>query len=204
MWELDHQESWALKNLCFWIVVLEKTLESPLDCKEIQPFNPKGNKSWIFIERTDAEAETPIFWPLDVKNWLIGKDPDAEKDWRQEKTRMREDEMVGWHHWLNGHEFEHSLGVCDGQGSLVCCSPWGCKELDKTEQLNWTELSRCTSDKEPIYQCRRHKVVGSIPESRRSPGGGHSNPLSILASRIPWTEESGGLQSRGFQRVGHD
>ena len=140
MWELDYKESWALKNWCFWTVVLEKTLESPLDCKEIQSVHPKGNQSWIFIGRTDAEAETLILWPPDVKNWLIGKDPDAEKDWRQEKGTT-EDEMLRWHHWLDGHEFEQVLGVGDGQGSLVCCSPWGCKELDMTEWLNWTELN---------------------------------------------------------------
>ena len=105
IWELDYKESWALKNWCFWPVVLEKTLESPLDCKEIQPVNPKGTQSWIFIGRTDAEAEAPILWPSDVKNWLIGKDPDAGKDWGQEKGTT-EGEMVGWHHQLNGHEFE--------------------------------------------------------------------------------------------------
>ena len=105
MWELDYKGSWALKNCCFWTVVLEKTLESPLDCKEIQPVNPKGIQSWIIIRRTEAEAETPIFWPPDVKNWLIGKAPDAGKDWRQEEKGMTADEMVGWHHWLNGHEF---------------------------------------------------------------------------------------------------
>ena len=103
--ELDHKEYWALKNWCFWTAVLEKTLESPMDCKEIQSVHPKGNQSWIFIGRTDAEAETPIFWPPDVKNWLIGKDPDAGKDWRQEQKGTTEDEMVGWHHQLNGHEF---------------------------------------------------------------------------------------------------
>ena len=106
MWEFDHKESWALKNWCFWTVMLEKSRESPLDCKESQPVHPKGNQSWIFIGRTDAEAETPILWPPDVKNWLIGKDPDAGKDWRQKEKRMTENEMVGWHHWLNGHEFE--------------------------------------------------------------------------------------------------
>ena len=124
MWELDCEESWMPKNWCFWTVVLEKTLESPLGCKAIQPVNPEGNQSWIFIGRTDVEAETPILWPPDAKNWLIGKDPDAGKDWRQEKG-MTEDEMVGWHHRLNGHEFEQ---VGDGQGSLMCCSPLGCKE----------------------------------------------------------------------------
>ena len=106
MWELDYKESWALKNWLFWTVVLEKTLESPLDCKEIQPVHPKGNQSWLVIGRTDVEAETPIFWPPHAKSWLIWKDPDAGKDWRQEEKGTTEDEMVGWHHWLNGQEFE--------------------------------------------------------------------------------------------------
>ena len=106
MWELDYKESLAPKNWFFWTVVLEKTLESPLDSKEIQPVHPKGDQSWIFIGRTDAEAETPILWPPDAKNWLIGKNPDAGKDWRQEEKGMTEDEMVEWYHWLNGHEFE--------------------------------------------------------------------------------------------------
>ena len=110
MWELDHKESWVPKNWCFWTVVLEKTLENPLDCKEIKPVNPKGNQSWIFIARTDVEAEVPILWPPDVKNWLIRKDLQAGKDWRQEEKGMTEDEMVGWHHWLDGHEFEQTLG----------------------------------------------------------------------------------------------
>ena len=128
MWELDCEESWAPKNWCFWTAVLEKTLESPLDCKEIQPVNPKGNQSWIFIGRTDAEAEAPVLWPLDAKNWLIGKDPDAWQDWRREEKGMTEDKVVGWHHRLNGREFEQALGDGDGQGSLGCCSPWGRKE----------------------------------------------------------------------------
>ena len=140
MWELDYKESWAAKNWCFWTVVLEKTLESPLDFKEIQPVNPKGDQSWIFIERTDVEAEMPILWPFDVKNWLTGKDPDAGKNRRQEEKGMTEDEMVEWQHELGGHEFEQAPGVDDGQGSLTCCSPWGCKELDMTERLNWTQL----------------------------------------------------------------
>ena len=139
MWELDYRESWAPKNWCFWTVVLEKTLESPWDCKEIQPVNPKGNQSWIFIGRTDVGAEAPVLWPPDVKNWLLGKDPDAGKDWRQEEKGTTEDEMVGWHHGLNEHEFEQAPGVGDGQGGLVCCSPWGHKVLDTTEQLKWTE-----------------------------------------------------------------
>ena len=139
MRKLDYKESWVLKNWCFWTVVLEETLESPLDCKEIQPVHPKGNKSWIFIGGTDAKAEVSMLWPLDVKNWLTGKDPDAGKDWRQEKGTT-EDEMVGWYHRLDGHEFEQDLGVGDGQGSLACCSPWDHKESDVTERLNWIEL----------------------------------------------------------------
>ena len=106
MWELDYKESWVLKNWCFWTVMLEKTLESPLDCKEIQPAHPEGNQSWMFIGRTDFEAETPILWSPDAKSWLIGKDPDAEKDWRREEKGTTEDEMVEGHHWLSGHEFE--------------------------------------------------------------------------------------------------
>ena len=138
MWELDNKESWALKNWCFWTVVLEKALESPLDCKEIQPVHPKGDQSWVFIGRTDVKAETPIFWPPDVKSWLIGKDPDAGKDWRQEEKGTTEDEMVGWHHQLNGHEFGWTPAVGDGQGGLACCSSWGHKESDTAEWLNWT------------------------------------------------------------------
>ena len=139
MWELDYKESWVPKNWYFWTVVLEKTLQSPLACKEIQPVHPKGDQSWVFIGRTDVEAETPILWPPDVKSWLIWKDPDTWKDWGQEKGKT-EDEMVGWHHQLNGHEFGWTPGVGDGQGGLVCCSTCGHKESDLTEQLNWTEL----------------------------------------------------------------
>ena len=139
MWELDYKESWAPKNWSFRTVVLEKTLESPLDCKEIQPVHPKGNQSGIFIGRTDAEAETPILWLSDAKNWLLGKDSDAGKDWRQEERGTTEDEMIGWHHRPNGHEFEQAPGVGDEQGSLACYSPWDCKDLDTTEWLNWTE-----------------------------------------------------------------
>ena len=132
MWELDHKESWVLKNWCFWTVVLEKTLASPLDCKEIKLVNPKGNQPWIFTGRTDAEAEAPRLWswPSYEKNWLTGKDPDAGKDWGQEEKGMTKDEMFGWHHWLNGYEFEPTLGDSEGQGRPACCSPWGRKELD--------------------------------------------------------------------------
>ena len=123
MWELDHEEGWAQKSWCFQIMRLEKTLESPLESKEIKAVNPKGNQTWIFIGRTDAEPETPILWPPDVKIWLIREDPDAGKDWRQEEKGTTEEKMVGWHHWLKGHEFEQALGDGEGQGSLVCCSP---------------------------------------------------------------------------------
>ena len=129
-------------NWCFWTVVLDKTLESPLDCKEIQPVHPKGDQSWVFIGRTDVEAETPILWPPDAKSWLIWKDPDAGKHWRQEEKGMTEDEIIGWHHWLNGHEFGWTPGVDDEQGDLVCCDSWGHKESDMTEWLNWTELKQ--------------------------------------------------------------
>ena len=142
----EHRRIDAFKLWCW------KTLESPLDCKEIQPVHPKGNQSWIFIGRTDAETKAPILWPPDATNWLLGKDPDAGKDWRQEKKVMTEDEMVGWHHWLDGHESEQDLGGGDGQGSQGCCSPWGHKELDTTEWLNWIDSKR---GKKSLKECRR-------------------------------------------------
>ena len=138
MWKLYCKKCWALKNWCFWTVELNKTLKSPLDYKEIQPINPIGNQSWIFIGRTDAEI--PILWLPDVKNWVIEKVPDDGKGWRLEEMERTEDEMVGLHHWLIGHEFEQSPSVCNGQGSLVCCNPLGRKELNSTEQLNWTDM----------------------------------------------------------------
>ena len=139
MWQLDHKESWAPQNWCFWTVVLEKTLESPLDYKEIQPVHPKANQPWIYIGRNDAEAEAPILQPpgvKDLKSWLIGKAPDAGKDWRQEGKGTTEDEMIVWHHRPNGHEFEQTPRDGEGQGILACCSPRGCKESDTTELLN--------------------------------------------------------------------
>ena len=142
MWKLDYKESWVPKNWCFWTVVLEKTLESPLDCKDIQLVHMKGNQSWIFIGRTGVEAETPILWPPDGKRWLIWKDPDAGKDWGREEKGMTEDEMVGWHHQLNGHGFGWTLGVGDVQGGLACWGSWGHKESDTTEwvtEVNWGE-----------------------------------------------------------------
>ena len=140
MWVLERKEGWAPNNWCFWTVVLKKTLQSPLNSKEIKPVNPKGNQSWIFIGKTYAEAEAPVLWLPHEKSQFIGKDPDG-KDWRQEEKGMTEDKMVGWHHRLNGHEFEQTQGDDEGQGGLVCCSPWGCKELDVTERLNNNKLS---------------------------------------------------------------
>ena len=140
MWELHYKESWMLKSWCFWTVVLDKTLKSPMYCKEIQPVHSKGNQSWIFIGKTDAEVETLILWPPVAKNWLIWKDPDAGRDWGQEEKGTTEDEMVRWHHRHDGHEFEQALRVGDGQGGLVCCSPWAHKESDTTEWLNCTTL----------------------------------------------------------------
>ena len=140
MREFDYKESWVQKNWCFLTVVLDKTPGSPLDCKEIQPVHPQGDQSWMFIGRTDVETETPIFWPPDVKSSLIWKDPDAGKDWRQEGKRTPEDEMVRWLHQLDGHGFGWTQGADDGQGGLVCCGSWGCKELDMTERLHWIEL----------------------------------------------------------------
>ena len=141
MSELDCEESWAPKNWCFWTVVLEKNLENPLDCKEIQPVHSKEDQPWDFFGGNEAKAETPVLWPPHVKSWLIGKDSDAQRDWGQEEKGMTEDEMAGWHHWLDGRESEWTPGVGDGQGGLACCDSWGCKESDTTERLNWTELN---------------------------------------------------------------
>ena len=140
MWELECEESWVPKNWCFWTVVLEKTLESPLNCKEIQPVHSEGDQPWDFFGRNDAKAETPVLWPPHAKSWLTEKDSDAGRDWGQEEKGTTEDEMAGWHRWLDGRNSEWTPGVGDGQGGLVCCSPWGHKELDMTEWLNWTEL----------------------------------------------------------------
>ena len=146
MWELDCEESWAPKNWCFWTVVLEKTLESPLDCKEIQPVHSEGDQSWDFFGRNDAKAETPILWPPLAKSWLIGIDSDAGRDWGQEEKGTTEDKMAGWHHWLDGHESEWTPGVGDGQGGVACWDSWGHKESDMTEQLNWSELNDLGND----------------------------------------------------------
>ena len=151
MWKLEYIESWEPKNLYLWTVVLEKTLESPLACQTIQPVHPKGNHSWIVIGRTDAEAETPILQPPYLKNWLIGNNPDAGKDWRWEEKGKTEDEMVGWHHRFNGHECEQAPGISDGKGSQMCCSPWGQKS--QTQLSNWTDLTVS------IYILHRNSVM---------------------------------------------
>ena len=184
MWELDHKETWAPKNWCFWTMELEKTLESPLDCKEIQPVHPKGNESWIFIGRTDAEAEVPP----DVKSRLIGKDRDAGKDWGQEEKGVTENEMVEWHHRINRHEFEKIQGNSEGQGNLACFSSWGCKEFDTTYWLNNNDQFIVKF----IFNCIC--LFWKCPNCSRN----------ILAWRILGTEEPGGLPSMGSHRVGHD
>ena len=141
MWELDCEEGWAPKNWCFWTVVLEKTLESPLDCKEIQPVHSEGDQPWDFFGRNDAKAETAVLWPPHVKSWLIWKDPDAGKDWGQEEKGTTEDEMAGWHHWLDGREYGWTPGVGDGQGGLASCDSWSHKESDMTEwHLIWSDI----------------------------------------------------------------
>ena len=140
MWELDCEESWALKNWCFWTVVLEKTLESPLDCKEVQPIHSEGDQPWDFFGRTDAKAETPVLWPPQATSWVTGKDFDVGRDWGQEEKGTIEDEMAGWHYWLDGRESEWTPRVGDGQGGLVCCNSWGRGGLDTTERLIWSDL----------------------------------------------------------------
>ena len=159
MWELDCEESWAPKNWCFWTVVLEKTLENPLDCKEIQPVHSEGDQPWVFFGRNDTKAETPVLWPHYAKNWLTGKDSDAWRDWGQEEKGMTENEMAGWPHWLDGHEFEWTPGAGDRQGGLVCWDSWGRKESDTTESLKWTES--WSTKKEAL----RYRIVRTITAS---------------------------------------
>jgi len=159
MWELDYKASWTSKNWCFWTVVLEKTLESAMDYKEIQQVHPKGDQSWVFIGRTDVEVETPILWPPDAKSWLIWIDPDAGKDWRREEKGMTEDEMVGWHHRHIGHGFGWTPGVGNGQGGLVCCDSWGCKESDMTERLNWLTEVTFTNEMKKKTEMRSLRTV---------------------------------------------
>ena len=179
--------------------MLEKTLESLLDCKEIQPINPKGNQSWMFIGRTDAEAEAPILWPPDVKNWLIGKDPDAGKDWKQEEKGMTENKMVGWHHRLDGHEFGQAPGVGDGQGGLVCFSLRGCKESDTTEQLNWPELKglcrQIMSASVHWWSLRKGQLAWKISANRRKQTQTKINSGEDVERREPSHTVDGNLWS---------
>ena len=188
-------KGWVPKSWCFWTVVMEKTLESPLDCKEIQPVHPKGDQSWVFIGRTDTEAETPILWPPHVKSWLIGKDPDAGRDWGQEEKGTTEDEMFGWHHQLD------ELSLCElrelvmDSGCLACCSSWGRKELDTTEWMTWTELNLYDSTPQKGFpdssagkeSASNEGYLGLIPGLGRSPRKGKATHSSILAWRILWT-----------------
>ena len=176
--------------------MLEKTLESPLESKEIQPVRSKGNQSWIFIGRIDAEVETPIVWLPDVKNWLIGKDPDAGKDWRQEEKGTTEDEMVGWHHRLDGYEFEQVVGAGEGQGGLAYCSPWDWKESDTTEQLNWTEP-------QPVWNLPAVQKM-CIPPSGRPPGEGNGNPFQYSYLENAIDRGTWWVAVHGITRVGHD
>ena len=166
-WTINKAERWRTDAFELWC--WRRLFESPLDCKEIQPVHPKGNQSWILIGRTDVEAETPILWPPDVKNWIIGKDPDAGKDWRQEEKGTTEDEMVGWDHQHNGHGFEWTLGVGNGQGGLACCGSWGHKELDTTEQLNWTEAGLVTDRAWAPLWAGKSFPQGQISFSRLNP-----------------------------------
>ena len=191
MWELDHKEGWVPKNGCFWTMVLEKSPETPLDNKKIKPVNPKGNEPWIFFIRTDAEA--PILWPPDVKSWLTGKDPDAGKDWRQEEKGMTEDEMVGWHHWLDGPEFEQTPGSGEGQGSRACCSSWGRKESDTTE---WLNNSYIAGKLFPLWATREaHSNQKNWHDTWRLINKGPRGLFSLGKSETQWL---GGTESQGF------
>ena len=200
MWELDCEEGWAPKNWCFWTVVLEKTLQSPLDCKEIQPVLSEEDQPWVFFGRNDAKAETPVLWPPHVKSWLIGKDSDAGRDWEQEEKGSTEDEMAGWHHWLDGHASEWTLGVGDGQGGVACGSSWGHKELDTTEWLNWTEADMDTwflprsSFLSPSFV-----LTGIDPPLLVSPV---SQAVSHLANSKPWIVNRCYAEWYNIQRMG--
>ena len=183
MWELDCEEGWAPKNWCFWTAVLEKTLEGPLDCKEIQPVHSEGDQPWDFFGRNDAKAETAVFWPPHVKNWLIGKYSDAGRDWGQEEKGSTEDEMAGWHHGLDGHESEWTPGVGDGQGGLACCDSWGPKQSDTTEQLNWTEQWSYMQDSETVTEVK-NRFLDSVGEGE----GGMICENSIETCILPYVK----------------
>ena len=175
MWELDCEESWAPKNWSFWTVVLEKTLESPLDCKEMQPVHSKGDQAWDFFGRNDAKAETLVLWPPHAKSWLIGKDSDAGRDWGQKEKGTTEDEMAGWHHRLDGRASEWTPGVGDGQGGLACCDSWGLQRVghDWATQLNWVNRAQ-----PPSY------TTGELPDEQRSKHPVHCSRVS--APRMMW------------------
>ena len=178
MWELDSKNGRALKNWCLQTLVLEKTLESPFDCKEIKPIIPKGNQPWIFIGRTDAES--PIFLPPDVKDQLVSKDPDAGKDWRQRRRGRQRMRWVAWHLWLDGHEFEQAPGVGDGQGGLACCNPWGRKESDMTDPLNWT--SRKVMGLKPLLPLLPHPPREEVPSLLLYQGSYFTNIMPVYFS----------------------
>ena len=189
MWELDCEEGWVPKNWCFWTVVLEKTLKSPLDCREIQPVDSEGDQPWNFFGRNDAEAETPVLWPPHAKSWLIGKDCDAGRDRGQEEKGTTEDEMAWWQHWLDGRESGWTPGVCDGQGGLACCDSWGHKESDTTERLIWFDLIWVTdihtqpSREAPVSLALHSPLAGGL---RVSLGDSVDHILSHLCFLIPW------------------
>ena len=223
MQELDCEESWATKNWCFWTVVLEKTLESPLDCKETQPVHSEGDRPWDFFGRNDAKAETPIVWPPHAKSWLIGKDSDAGRDWGQEEKGTTEDEMAGWHHRLDGREFEWTPGVGDGQGSLACCDSWGHRVgHDWATELNWTSLLFGEGNGTPLeYSCLENPMDGgawwaavhgilkswhdfTFTFHFHALENGMATHSSVLAWRIPGMGEPGGLLSMGSHRIRHN
>ena len=200
MWELDREESWVPKNWCFWTVVLEKTLESPLDSKEIQPVHSEGDQPWDFFGRNDAKAETPVVWPPHAKSGLIGKDSDAGRDWGQEEKGTTEDEMAGWHHWLDGHESEWTPGVGDGQGGLACCDSWSHKESDMTERQilsdrRWRLIllhSAAAAAAKSLQLC-----LTLCDPMDHSPQGSSVHGILQARSRWPWPP-SGDLANQGW------
>ena len=207
MWELDCEEIWAPKNWCFWTVVLGKTLERTLDCKEIQPVNLNRDQSWVFTGRTDVEAETPILWPSDAKSWLIVKFLDAEKDWRWEEKGMTEDEMVGWHHWLNGLVLEQLRELVKDREAW-CAVVHGVTK-SQTRLSLWTELNTMSFQGFPHNSVGKKSAcnagdLGSIPGSRRSPGEGNGNPLQYSCLENPMDRGTWRATVHGVTRVGHD
>jgi len=206
MWELDWEESWVPKNWCFWTVVLEETLESPLDCKEIQPVHSEGDQPWDFFGRNDAKAETPVVWPPYAKSWLIGKDSDAGRDWGQEEKGKTEDEMAGWHHWLDGRESEWTPGVGDGQGGLACCDSWGRKESDMTKRLIWSDLMyefECWTIKKAEDQRTDGFELWCWKRLLRVPWTARRSNQSILKEISPEYSLEGWTLKLKFQSFGH-